>query len=125
MTKASIQTNHYRVALQSRQHQYFADEPKDVDGTDTAASPDELLEAALASCTIITLRMYADRKQWPVTNIQATVQAERKEITTFTRSITIEGNITDEQKERLLQVAKACPVSKTLSAASLIHSTIQ
>jgi len=126
MTTASIATTKYRLALNNGRHEFFADEPVEVGGTDTAPSPDELLEAALASCTAITLRMYADRKEWHIQGIDVKVTAERSEgKTAFTRHITINGAVDDIQKERLLQIAKACPVSKTLSAGSEIISTIQ
>lgn len=70
---------------------------------------------SLASCTAITLRMYADRKQWPVTQIQVEVAMEKVEATTvFQREIFLAGELTDEQRERLLQIANACPVHKTL-----------
>lgn len=126
MTTASIAQAHYRVALQSRKHAFYADEPEVQGGTDTAPAPDELLEAALASCTAITLRMYADRKQWPVTSINVTVQLNRADGKTFfSRDIRCEGEITEEQRQRLLQIAKACPVSKTLSGPIEINSTLQ
>jgi len=85
-----------------------------------------VVEWALSSCTSITLRMYADRKSWTVQQIDVQVALERKEgITSFTRNISIKGDIDAEQKDRLLQIAKACPVSKTLAAGSIITTTIQ
>jgi putative redox protein len=126
MTTASIGTDHYRVKLQDGRHEFGADEPMEQGGTDTAPSPDELMEASLASCTVITLRMYADRKQWPVTGINATVTLERTETNTvFTRHIFIDGDISEEQRERMLQVASSCPVSKTLKGAITISSSIE
>jgi putative redox protein len=126
MTTAGIANSKYRLALNNGRHEFFADEPVEVGGTDSAPAPDELLEAALASCTAITLRMYADRKQWAVQQIDVQVSLERKEgITSFTRNISIKGEVDAEQKDRLLQIAKACPVSKTLAAGSTITTTIQ
>lgn len=126
MTTAGIANSKYRLALNNGRHEFFADEPVAMGGTDSAPAPDELLEAALASCTAITLRMYADRKQWAVQHIDVQVSLERKEgITSFTRNISIKGEVDAEQKDRLLQIAKACPVSKTLAAGSTITTTIQ
>lgn len=125
MIKANIGQTEYRLALDSGTHIFWGDEPVSVGGTDTAPAPDEYLEAALASCTAITLRMYANRKQWAIEQIEVVVKLDRKEGQTyFTRSIRILGNISAEEKERLLQIAKACPVSKTLSGNSVIESNI-
>ncbi len=125
MTTASIASTHYSVKLQNGRHEFAADEPMDKGGTDTGPAPDEILEASLASCTAITLRMYADRKEWKVTAIEVTVSLERVDAKTiFTRSIKLEGNIDETQRERLLQIAKACPVSKTLLGEIEINSRI-
>jgi putative redox protein len=126
MIKANIGQTQYRIALDNGRHNFFGDEPLQVGGTDTAPAPDEYLEAALASCTAITLRMYANRKEWAIEQIEVRVQLERKEGQTFfTRTIKITGNIQETEKERLLQIAKACPVSKTLLGTSHIESTIE
>ncbi|MFP5040588.1 OsmC family protein [Parasediminibacterium sp. JCM 36343] len=125
MTTAHITTAHYQVTLTSNSHQFIADEPLTVGGKDTGPAPDNILEAALASCTAITLRMYADRKQWPVESIDVAVQVQRIDNkTVFTRNITLHGQIDEEQKERLLQIAKACPVSKSLMGEIEINSLI-
>ena len=126
MTTASIGTDLYKVRLDDGRHTFSSGEPRELGGADSAPSPDELMEASLASCTVITLRMYANRKEWPVTAINATVTLERTESNTvFTRHIFIEGDITEEQRERMLQVAGSCPVSKTLKGAITISSSIE
>lgn len=125
MTKASITTTKYRVQLENGRHVFGADEPVEQGGQDSAPTPDELLEAALASCTAITLRMYADRKAWKLDTIDVEVKLERiEQKTLFTRNIQLKGELDDTQKERLLQIAKACPVSKTLSGNIEINSSI-
>ncbi len=125
MTTASIASTHYRVKLQNGRHEFSADEPKDIGGEDTGPAPDELLEASLASCTAITLRMYADRKKWPVAEIMVTVILERKDNKTiFSRKIVINGTVDEGQRQRLLEIAKACPVSKTLLGEIEINSHI-
>ena len=126
MTTASIASTHYSVKLQDGRHEFSADEPKDLGGGDTGPAPDELLEASLASCTAITLRMYADRKNWPVAEIDVTVSVERVGTKTiFTRSIQINGGIDETQRQRLLEIAKACPVSKSLLGEVEINSEIK
>lgn len=126
MTKASIASTNYQVQLENGRHKFSADEPKELGGADTAPAPDELLEASLASCTAITLRMYADRKGWMIPTIEVSVSLERVEgKTIFSRQITILGEIAEEQRQRLLQIAKACPVSKTLLGEIEINSNIQ
>lgn len=125
MTTASIASTAYRAEIRNGRHELTADEPLNLGGGDTGPTPDELLEAALASCTAITLRMYANRKEWPVTEINVAVYLERKDDkTSFTRNIQIEGAIDEIQQERLLQIAKACPVSKTLSGPININTQI-
>jgi len=125
MTTASIASTHYSVKLQDGRHEFLSDEPLNKDGADTGPAPDELLEASLASCTAITLRMYADRKNWPVAEIDVTVSLERQgNKTLFTRSIRINGTIDEEQRQRLLEIAKNCPVSKTLMGETEINSSI-
>nr|WP_294988814.1 OsmC family protein [uncultured Sediminibacterium sp.] len=125
MTKASIATTKYRVQLDNGRHLFAADEPEEKGGQDTAPTPDELLEASLASCTAVTLRMYGDRKQWQLEGVEVDVKLERTEgKTVFTRNITLKGNLDTEQKERLLQIAKLCPVSKTLSGSIEMHTSI-
>ena len=126
MTKASIATTKYQVRLENGRHVFGADEPVEQEGLDSAPTPDELLEAALASCTAITLRMYADRKQWPVESIDVDVALERTDgKTVFSRNIHLKGNLDQEKKDRLLQIAKLCPVSKTLSGSIEVDSSIQ
>jgi len=125
MTTASIASTHYSVKLQDGRHEFLSDEPLNKDGADTGPAPDELLEASLASCTAVTLRMYADRKNWPVAEIDVTVSLERQgNKTLFTRSIRINGTIDEEQRQRLLEIAKNCPVSKTLMGETEINSSI-
>ena len=126
MTKASIATTKYQVRLENGRHVFGADEPVEQGGLDSAPTPDELLEAALASCTAITLRMYADRKQWPVESIDVEVALERTDgKTVFSRNIHLKGKLDQEQKDRLLQIAKLCPVSKTLTGSIEVNSSIQ
>lgn len=105
----------YRTELLASGHGLIADEAQDVGGTDLGPSPGIYLQMSLASCTAITLRMYANRKKMPLGKIRVEVGMEREtEKTLFQRHLYLEGPLDQEQRERLLQIANACPVHKTL-----------
>jgi putative redox protein len=125
MINSFIAEEKYKVSLHNGRHQFYADEPVEKGGMDTAPTPDELLESALASCTLVTLRMYTDHKQWNVGKMDISVSLKREEgKTIINRKLKFEHAPTEEQQQRLIQVAKSCPVSKTLGAASELHVTI-
>ncbi len=116
----------YTTGVSVRQHRFIADEPLDHGGVDLGPKPHELLCASLAACTVITVRMYVDRKQLPVTHLEVTCTMDRKADsgsvdTVFHLAVKVEGDLTDEQRERVLQIAKMCPVHKTLT--SPLHIT--
>ena len=95
------------------------DEPEEVGGTDTGPTPNELLRTALASCTTITVRMYADRKGWPLERIEAEVDGVSKREggtmrSHFVRRVRLVGDLDDEQRARLIEIAGRCPVHRTL-----------
>lgn len=125
MTTATIASQNYLVKLQNGRHEFLADEPVDIGGEDAGPGPDELLEASLASCTAITLRMYVDRKKWPVAEIEITVSLKRMEQkTVFTKSIRVNGGIDETQRQRLKEIAELCPVSRTLTGEIEINTNI-
>lgn len=112
---ATIGRDAYLTALQSSIHTMHADEPMEVGGKDLGPSPEDLLRMSLASCTAITLRMYADRKKWDVDQIQVTVSHEKKKYkTVFQCIIKLAGGLSEEQRKRLAEIAHACPVHKVL-----------
>lgn len=116
----------YRTTITARGITAIADEPADHGGQDTGLRPHELLLSALASCTAITLRMYADRKQWDVGAISVNATLERtqtgKEIDSRIHlEIGFGHALPADQRERLLQIAGACPVHRTLE--SPLHLT--
>ncbi|MCU0418320.1 MAG: OsmC family protein [Cyclobacteriaceae bacterium] len=115
MITATIGRDHYRTEIIASGKTLWADEPEELGGTDVAPAPGEFLMVALASCTAITLRMYADRKQWPVEQIRVEVGFEKVETKTiFKRDVALYGDLSEEQQQRLLQIANSCPVHKTL-----------
>ena len=116
MVTAIIGQDHYRTELIASGKTIIADEPEELGGTNAGPAPGEFLMISLASCTAITLRMYADRKKWDVSKIKVEVASEKIDNTTFLkREITLEGSLQEDQRQRLLQIANSCPVHKVLS----------
>src|SRR6059036_1704398 len=97
-------TDRYRHDIRIRDHVVSADEPRDTGGDDTAPSPQELLAASLASCTAITMEMYAQRKGWDVGDMTVDVNyepAQRGSPTRFSLTLRLPSELTEEQVERL------------------------
>lgn len=94
-------------------------------GHDEGPNPHELLEAALVACTIITVQMYADRKGIPLesTDVVVKIISEGSE-TVISREISFRGNLTDEQKNRLAEIADKCPIHKLLESKVTIQNII-
>ena len=112
---AKIANDQYKTELITDTHTFLADEPVSNGGTDLAASPGDFLRASLASCTAITLRMYANRKKFQIENIEVKVGTEKKDgRTIFHRKVMINGAIDEHQRKRMMQIADACPIHKIL-----------
>jgi uncharacterized OsmC-like protein/esterase/lipase len=122
----------YTTHIRSGNHQFIADEPESFGGNNYGPSPYDLLSAALASCTSMTLQMYARRKKWALEMVETHVnhskahaedcencESNSAKIDTFQRDIKLTGDLDQKQKDRLLEIADKCPVHKTL------HSSIQ
>jgi putative redox protein len=124
---AGIGHEHYVTKLSMRGHLLVADEPVDNGGKDAGPTPTELVLAGLAACTASTLRMYIDKKGWDVERIdmELTIDIEKTETGQVSRIysiLDITGNITAEQKDRILEIAAKCPVNKLLTNPVEIHS---
>ncbi|HET7286924.1 MAG TPA: OsmC family protein [Pyrinomonadaceae bacterium] len=121
----------FRTQITAGAHTLIADEPKEVGGTDEGPSPYELLLAALGACTAMTLKMYVERKNLPITDVEVSLTFDRihiddcescvkeerlndQEVQHISRLIYVTGDVTEEQKERLLYIAGRCPVHVTL-----------
>lgn len=117
----------YRTTIVSGHHITHADEPIEAGGTDLAPSPTEMLMGALGSCIAMTMKMYAERKGWPLTGVDIELDFERfsaKDYPAYTgteqfvheiyENIVLQGDLSDEQKMRLLEIAKKCPVSRVI-----------
>lgn len=110
---------HYQCAIKWQDGEFIADEPISSGGKAQGPDPYSLLLSSLASCTLITLRMYIDRKGWDITEIEVNVNLYQETVddktTTFIdRDIVFPGSVSDEQKLRLQEIATHCPISKIL-----------
>lgn len=128
----------YRTEIAIRDHHLIADEPVEKGGTDTGPTPSELMSAALAGCTSVTMRMYADRKEWPVREITVSVRhhsvnekdrddpdGRPRRVDLFDVTLTIDGDLTPEQTERLVYIAGRCPVKRALDGHSRIVTVVE
>ena len=113
---AIVRKDPYITEITTDTHKLIGDEPLESGGQDKGPGPGDFLRMSLASCTAITLRMYADRKSIAIEQIEVKVFTETVEgKTIFNRTITIQGTIDDHQRRRLLQIANACPIHKILT----------
>jgi putative redox protein len=123
--KVSTRTGKFQQTIQIGPHTIVGDEPVDSGGEDAGPAPHELLAAALATCTSMTVKMYADRKGWPLERVTVEVAQEKVEdVRLFRRAIKLEGALDDEQRGKLLEIAGKCPVHKTLVGEIRIDSAL-
>ncbi|SKB36624.1 OsmC family protein [Daejeonella lutea] len=128
-TSVEIGRDHYRTEITAGNHTIIADEPLDIGGEDKGVNPNELFLASLGSCTVITLRMYADRKEWPVDSILVDlkmdiVKGNETQTTYIKKHITILGDISEEQKQRMLKIADSCPLHRIMTNPIVISSNL-
>jgi putative redox protein len=126
----------YTQQIAAGQHRLVADEPRPI-GDDLGPTPYDLLLAALGACTSMTVRMYADRKRWPLEQIRVTLRHSRIHakdcadcetsnawITHIDRDIELTGDLDDAQRQRLLLIAERCPVHQTLTSEVQITTSL-
>jgi putative redox protein len=109
-------------------HRIIADEPTDRGGDDEGASPQQLLAAALASCTAITVEMYAKRKEWEIASVEVECEyepPERGSPTKFKLTLRLPNDLSQEQVERLGAIAAKCPVHRTLAGETMFEERIE
>jgi uncharacterized OsmC-like protein len=126
----------YTTEIVAGGHRLLADEPKDVGGNDMGPSPYQLLNASLGACTAMTLKMYAERKAWPLDKVTVHLSHSRhhaedgahpetgnSRVDTFKRFIALEGDLDEAQKAKLLEIAEKCPVHRTLTDQRILIET--
>jgi putative redox protein len=129
--------DNFTTKIQMKNHNLIADEPASVGGDDFGPSPYQLLYASLAACTTMTLKMYADRKQWDLQEVFVYISHSKKKNTELgiemekptrldfiTKKLKFVGNLTDEQKQRLKEIAAKCPVHRTLESNVVFESEV-
>jgi putative redox protein len=117
----------YRADVNARTHDFIIDEPTGLGGGDLGPTPYEYLLGALSGCTAMTLRLYANRKGWPLESVEVRMRTSRSHeidcenceksavgITRIERKVALKGPLSDEQRQRLMEIADRCPVKQTL-----------
>jgi len=128
MRAVARQTKGFTHQLKVREHTLTADEPKEEGGDDAGPSPQELLAASLASCTAITMEMYAQRKGWNTDGMEIDVDytpADRGSPTRFNLVMRMPAHLSDEQVEKLRVIAAKCPIHRTLEGEVLFDERIE
>ena len=140
MQKVTVkaQPQPYTVTITNSRHSWIADEPPDKGGSDAGPSPFELLLSSVGACVAITVQMYAGRKGWPLegvvidlehSKIQAAdcddCETETGKISEIKLSLNLEGDLSEEQKERIFQIAGRCPVKRSLEAEIKFRSELK
>lgn len=134
---AHIGRDHYTTTLRSHAHHLIADEPRAVGGEDRGPAPYDLVMAGLGACTAMTLRMYADRKGWPLESVTVRIDHDRVHAvdcqaceghggmqSRFIRRVAVTGDLPPEARARLIEIAEKCPVHRLLAAPSLIETSL-
>jgi putative redox protein len=128
MRAVARQREKYTHDLKVRKHRLTADEPEESGGDDLGPSPQELLAASLASCTAITIEMYAKRKKWNVDGLEVDCDytaAERGSPTNFTLVMRMPAHLSEDQVERLQIIAAKCPVHRTLEGEVVFDERVE
>ena len=127
IVEAKLSNTDFTTYATAGEHTMTLDEPQDIGGSDVGATPTQHLVAALASCTIITLKMYLNRKQWEIESIDSIVDykydiSNKRMI--FKVQVNVKGSLDDTQLNRLDKIARACPVHKMLHEGNRIEVEI-
>ncbi|MEP5254381.1 bifunctional alpha/beta hydrolase/OsmC family protein [Winogradskyella rapida] len=133
----NIAEDNFTTSIQTKNHTLIADEPVSVGGSDFGPSPYEYLNAALAACTVMTLKMYAERKQWDLKEVYVYISHSRKHsadlnlvleqpkyLDHISKKLKFIGDISEEQAQRLKEIASRCPVHKTIASEVIFETEI-
>ncbi len=134
---ARIGRSGYRIEIDASGHALVSDEPSEMGGSDAGATPYDLVLAALGACTAMTLRMYADRKKWPLEGVVVHMHHSRSHVVDeqhcedrparldhIERTLEIAGPLTHDQRVKLAEIAERCPVHRTLDAGVRITTRL-
>ena len=138
-TAVRLSDDGFTTAIVAGSHRFIADEPKSVGGNDLGPSPYQLLNAALGACTAMTLKMYANRKKWDLSEVTVHLnhksqyskdmenpESSKSKIDVFERILEIKGDLDDDKRKRLLEIANKCPVHRTLTNTEVkIETSLQ
>ncbi|MFT4733452.1 MAG: putative OsmC-like protein/pimeloyl-ACP methyl ester carboxylesterase [Algoriphagus sp.] len=129
--------NNFTTSIQTENHSLIADEPASVGGDNFGPSPYELLNASLAACTVMTLKLYAQRKKWDLHEVYVYLSHRKKHsvdmaiktdnsgyLDHISKKLKLVGNLTDKQRSRLKEIASKCPVHKTIISGALIETEL-
>ena len=128
MQATARQRRNFTHDVRVRGHELVADEPSDHGGDDEGPSPQELLAASLASCTAITMEMYAKRKGWNVGDVVVEVDyepAQRGSPTRFQMAVKLPKELPEEQRDKLMQIVAKCPVHRTLEGEVMFDERLE
>src|ERR1044072_8389411 len=128
MKETATREGGYRHVVKVRSPAWSIDEPTDTGGTDRGPSPQELLAASLASCTAVTMEMYATRKNWDIGGVEVACEytpAERGFPTRFRIVLRLPESLSEEQVERLRIIAAKCPVHRTLDGEVMFDERVE
>ncbi len=122
----------YKQNILVGEHSFLADALKEHGGDEIGPAPHDLLLAALGACTSMTIRMYAERKEWPLTGVTVKLREDKvvdpenesRTIPHIVRDVTLEGDLTDEQVDSLKSIADKCPIHKLISGKNEISTLV-
>lgn len=133
----NLEQSNFTTQMQTAKHNFLADEPKSFGGDDYGPSPYDFLSASLASCTVMTLKLYAERKKWELEEVYCYVTYSRKhsddvmtnsrgsgKIDHFEKNLKLIGNLDQSQRDKLKEIASKCPVHKTLLSKTVIETIL-
>ncbi|MDG2343173.1 MAG: OsmC family protein [Flavobacteriales bacterium] len=116
--KCTLSNNKYLTSVNGEKHKFNVDEPFEYGGDDTAPKPTEYLLGALGACTAITMKMYAERKEWEIGEINVLVdllKGNNSDGNVIVKHVSFQEKLNDEKIDRLLKIGEKCPISKMLA----------